>query len=466
MVGPVHGGRGRRILTRIAALALGWAGAACSGGGADTEAPGAAPLAGRDVLVIVCDSVHAAHLSSYGNPRPTTPALDRLAERGVRFENAYSQTAWTLPSVASLFTSEEQEVHGLVRNGLRLGDEPNTLAELFGRAGYRTLAFIQNGTLGARTGLDRGFDDYVVEPSTEACLKRVREAFRSEQPVFVYAHLLPPHMPYVPQPQHAGRFDPDYDGPIVGSVDDCRALGRSGAAPTDADVRHLEALYDEFLATIDEHLGYLIARVAPEGREGAVVIFTSDHGEAFLQHGRQGHGPHVYEEMVRVPLILAAEGAPWAPGRVVDTPAGILDVLPTLVELVGLPTPRQRVRGRSLLRLATGAAEGEEEREAFFSSRFVEGVAGQVGMRRGRWKWILDRDADAAYLFDLSADPGEEEDLAAARPEVARALRERTEAWLREVGELRAERAPAEEFRPTDAMLEAMEALGYAGDGR
>jgi len=428
---------------------------------------GASPSArGRDVVLILCDSLAAAHLSSYGNPRATSPNLDGLAARGVRFQAAYSQTAWTLPSVSSLFTSVEQERHGVVKSGLKLGPDLSTLAELFRAAGYRTVGRIQNGTVGPHSGLGRGFDEYVPSRNVPAAnvLEDALDELAGDAPVFLYVHLLAPHMPYEPSFEHRGRFDPDYAGQVDGSVRWCARIGAPGYTRGDPDAVHLEALYDEMIATVDAQIGAFLDAVDARGlANDTLFVFVSDHGEAFLQHGRTGHGPHVFDEMVRVPLILAAPGAPWSSGAVVHDPVSLLDVLPTLAELCGLPAPRQAVRGTSLVPALAGASAATgatSERALHLTARYGDGAPTQSGLRLGRHKWVRDEDG-VERLFDLADDPGERTDLAARRPILAGALERRFERWRSEA------LADADGAQDTelDAELRAeLEAIGYAGE--
>lgn len=426
----------------------------------------AGSLAGRDVLVLVPDSVHAAHASSYGHTRPTTPNLDRLAQRGVRFANAYSQTAWTLSSVTSLFTSLEQERHGVLRMDQSLSDEASTLAELFRQAHYRTVGLVQNGVIGKQTGLDQGFQVYRTFPWGPQGLQRLMEWARGEitaerdGPLFLYVHLTPPHMPYQPPRRYRNRFaNPDYEGEVDGSILSCAVIRRDGLPADHADVRHLAALYDEHLSYADAEAGGLMDALETRPGPGCVILATSDHGEAFMQHGTQGHNSHVYEEMVRVPLVVSAPGSALPSGVSIDTPVSLLDVLPTLVDLCGLEPPEHAPRGTSLAGLMEGR-EGLRPRPLFLSSRYLgDPTRLHFGVRIGPHKLVMK--AGESVLYDLERDPGEMVDRSAEAPVTAAALQGELSRWRLAAN---AERMEAGEVVISEERRAEIEALGYGGD--
>jgi len=427
----------------------------------------AGSLAGRSVVVFVADSLHSAHLSSYGYERETSPFLDRLAERGVRFANAYSQTAWTLSSVSSLFTSVEQERHGVLHIDEQLSDSFTTLAQLFAAKGYRTAAVVQNGIIYPHTQLDRGFEHYDVygfnPEGTRALLDRSREHLaQSDRPLFLYVHLTPPHMPYKPPAPFDARFvDPEYAGEVDGTIASCAALSQSGLAPGHPDVEHLEGLYDGNVAFADSEIGTLVEELWRAGRLAEfAIVATSDHGEAFMQHGVQGHNAHVYEEMVRVPLVLAAPGSALPAGAVVGDPVWLLDLMPTLIELLGLGAPAHGMRGRSLAPLVREPA-ASFQRPLFLSSRYYADKESrlQLAVRRGRWKLV--RRVDELALYDLESDPAEARDLRAEFPLHAAVLARQLAEWYEEA--LR-EGVEAARVELSQEALEQLKQLGYVGE--
>ena len=431
--------------------------------------PAAAPLSGRNVILIVADSLYARHLGAYGYERPTSPTLDRLAETGVLFGKAYSQTSWTLSSVSSLFTSHQQERHGVLELNQRLDDRFETLAELFKAEGYRTAGLIQNGILWKETGLGQGFDVYETFSFEMAGLNdlvarsKAMIAEEAEAPLFLYVHFTPPHQPYQPPTSYIEQFvDPDYDGPVDGSILSCGLINRDKPPIDSPDVQHLSNLYDAHIRFADDQIGSLLTTAHERAElEDTLVIFTSDHGEAFMQHGAQGHNAHVFEEMVNVPLIFSAPGSAFAKGQQVETPVSLLDVMPTLIELFGLGVPAPLLDGISLVPYLAPDAPHRPERTLFYSSRYKDELARvQFGVRADGYKLVVKK--GVAKLFDLSKDKRELNDLSGQLPIRTQALWCRLGEWWRTA---RAEGVRSQSSEPTQDVLDQLEGLGYMDTG-
>lgn len=450
--------------------------------------PGAASVPPAIVLVVV-DSLSAGHTEPYGSPRATTPHLRALAAQGVLFETVRSQTAWTLPSVATLFTALPQEQHAVRQRTHRLPAEVATLAEHLRRAGYRTHAIIQNPIVQRGLGLERGFErfDELGWENAEArrAVRLALESCRedSARPLFLYLHLAPPHMPYAPPAPYRGAFrapgsSPDDPLRSSGSVEECRFVHRQGLRFDDPRVTSLARRYDEHVLFADSLVGSLIEGLVPADPLLAVV---SDHGEAFLEHGAQGHNATVYEEMVRVPWILRGPGLPR--GLRVARAAQLQDVGPTLVELAGLAPFRAGRAGRAsqadraegsvpaglelgdlgrsqadaLLAGALAVPDTPHPRRCFLSSRYSPKVALQLAVIEGHEKLVAGPDGSEAALFDLSLDPRETFDMGLERPR-------RKAQLLRTLLERHAARVTAIEAGVEAGILPASElsALGYA----
>lgn len=418
-----------------------------------------------DVLVIVADSLAASHVSSHGHARPTTPCFDTFAARHVRLAEASAAAAWTLPSVASLFTSQLQEVHGARDDELRLRDDLPTLAERFRDAGWSTHAIVQTPVLGSRTGVDRGFATYEVLDfslaSFERALALARQALDAPQaPHLVYLHVAPPHMPYQAPPPFRGRFSADSQAlaHVDGSIASARAVHRARLAPDHPEVARLAALYDEHIAFVDARLGELVdalqARATPRP---LVVVWTSDHGEAFMEHGEQGHNSSVYEEMLHVPLAVAAPGLG---ARVESTPVSLLDLAPTLLELCDLPALPQAA-GRSLVPLLRNEPF-DANRALLASSRHYETKPErwQVAVRSGRFKLHAWPALGRSELRDLELDPGERDDCGSAHPDMRARLEREVEHLQRELATTLDRGELSESDRRT------LRELGYADDER
>jgi arylsulfatase A-like enzyme len=365
-----------------------------------------------------------------------------------------------------MFTSLEQERHGVRFVGDKLGEGCDTLAELFHEAGYRTAAFVQNPVAAPRSGLGRGFErfqKFVIAPEAtgHVLAEAVAELRDTDEPCLVYVHLLAPHMPYLPQAGFAGRFGGDREHPANGSTRSLRHV--AGKGPEHPDVRNLSALYDEYLCWVDALIGDLMIALQRERGRQPVVIFTSDHGEAFGEHGAFGHNTHVYDEMTRVPLIVVAEEAGFVPGSVSREPVSTLDLLPTLVELFSLPEPRQTLRGRPLP--PTDDVPGEL-RALLTSSRYVDPEEGelrpaQYGLVLGDFKLIADGELAAFELYDLVRDPRERQDLAQRDPERVELM---SRLLARSLEEAARDEQRGGSFEPDAESERALHDLGYTED--
>jgi len=446
-----------------AALAL--VAVACAGCGSQS---GVASRERPNIVCVVIDTLRADHLGLYGYQRPTSPALDELGRRALVVDRMIAQSSWTKPSVASLFTSLNPSQHRAVEETTQnvLAGSLTTLAEILQQEGYRTAGFSENPHIGPSTRFDQGFDlfqtlggfdgnkDFVVQ-GARAFLE---QATNQRDPFFLYLHILDPHGPYEPGPERRSEFLGDLE-----SSDARVRQGRVGqlaegtqllAQLTPQDLDYLRALYDAELRQTDQVVAELLTRLEQLGlRERTIVLVTSDHGEEFLEHGTLKHGYQLFEETVRVPLILAVPGAPAR--RVGDAALQHIDLAPTLLELVGLPVPGT-FRGQSFAGLLRGESLPERPMVLETAWRGVDIKA----LRRGRWKLIVDRVAGTRRLFDLETDPAELHDRSASEPGLVDELE----------AELTRATAPLSGLQPDDASgagdpqaERALRALGYFG---
>lgn len=388
-----------------------------------------------NVVLVTLDTTRADALGTYGQPLEVTPHIDAAAAEGLVFEQARSSSPSTLPSHATLFTGQQPYVHGVRANaGYVLAEESATLAEALRDAGWSTGAEVAAAVLGRFQRLDQGFESY-RDPLADGAHAATRHAvdvtdrglaFLREQrhrPFFLWLHYYDPHSPYTPPPPYRDAL-PDH--PYLGEV-----------------------------RLVDDQVGRVLAAIEALGlRDQTLVVITADHGEGLDEHGEQTHAFFVYDSTMRVPLVFW--GAPLVPrGARVATPVRLVDVAPTLLDLLGLP-PLPGAQGVSLrplfadpeLELAlTGYGESIAPLALFGSDalRFVQ---------EGRWKYVHKLEPE---LFDVEADPGELENLAARRPERVAKLRARLEALLSG-----APAAPGDvEARLAPETLAQLRALGY-----
>lgn len=422
-----------------------------------------------NVVLISIDTLRADHLGAYGYERPTSPNLDRLAAEGVLFENAVAPSPWTLPSHASMLTGLVPARHGVLDADRVLPGSIPTLAETLREAGVRTAAFVNVTYLGPRNGLSRGFEDFrhfdemrmeLSGPPAIAAIRTWLDA-HGERPFFLFFHSFDVHSDYRPGPEQRELFVRPYAGPMDGTTAQIRRIREGEYTPTPEDIAHLRDLYDGAIRLFDERLGELFAELDRRGlTERTWIVVTSDHGEEFFEHGGVLHGRTLYEEVIRVPLIVRGPGA--EAGRRVEALAQLVDVPNTILALFGAPPldPTDGIDLGPFLRAGAPPPDGAADRAALLEAapwKLWRGAQTHlVGARTQRLKAIHDLGGGATQLFDLARDPAERSDVAAAQPEALlplRALIDRYAALAR--GEAGA-------VALTPEQVEQLRALGYA----
>lgn len=368
----------------------------------------------RNLLLVSVDTLRADHLGVYGLEPSPSPSLDRLAASGTLFLDARTTTSWTLPALASLMTSLHASTHGCWDFRSRLDGSFETLAELLYAAGFETAAIASHTFLGAPFGLQQGFahyDDDLVRPNLKASHKAVTSPELTDRAVawledrgnggarwFLWVHYFDPHSDYLP---HEGISE---------------AFG----------TRTPQERYVGEVAFTDRAIGRLLEALEDLGLAGeTVVVVTADHGEEFWEHGSYSHGRTLYSEVLHVPLLVRAPGFP--PGRVAGT-VSLVDVLPTVLELLDLPVP-EGLHGRSLVPALAG--EALAPRPALAEVRLYPGQHGD-SLELDGWKLVRGTGSEAPQLFDVRSDPGDERDVAAEHPEVVKRLGGLLEAAVRE----------------------------------
>jgi len=394
---------------------------------------------GLSVLLITIDTLRADALGAYGQAAASTPWIDRLAREGVRFERAHAHNVVTLPSHANILSGRYPFGHGIRDNsGFRFPAGTPTLASILKTRGWRTGAFVSAFPLDSRFGLDEGFEAYddrlggreirtaflVPQRAGTATVEAAlawQGAHRSER-TFTFVHLYEPHFPYDPPEPFATQF-----------------RGRP---------------YHGEVAAADAALEKLLRPILEQGEKArTLVVFTADHGEGLGDHGELTHGIFAYEATLHVPLVLYAPGL-LAP-RVVREPARHVDLLPTILDALGVDPPAD-LPGRSLLALAAG--DRVEAPRTYFealSPSLNQGWAPLHGLVDGALKYV---DLPLPELYDLDADPGESRNLAATRASDLERMRGLLST------QRKADRGP-ERIQEDQATLEKLHALGYVAGG-
>lgn len=437
-----------------------------------------------NVVLLVVDALRADHVSGYGYDRRTSLALDHLMDESVTFVNAFSESNWTIPSVASLVTGVAPSTHRTLSSADRLPEELTTLAEVLEGAGYACGAFLANAIMDIGGGFEQGFQHRYPAPKPFWCFRlrtgieriwlRVRrrayfegtavlgEAERwigknRDRPFFAYVHLMEPHSPYTPPSPYNTVFDPDYDGPPVSmpplelaDVDegfwDWESMQPGSAALPERVRQNMVALYDGEIAYVDSLIERFLKRLRAMGLyDDTLILLTADHGEEFYDHGGWFHGQSLYDELVRVPLVVKLPRQASA-GTRREEPVSGMDVLPSVLSVLNLAIP-PGVQGADVL-----AAPDLEKGRPIYPERppFLYSV------RQGRWKLV--KKETELKLFDLEADPRELTNVAGRFPED----RERLDALLTARIASLAEGAYEPETVDVDAEdREKLKALGY-----
>lgn len=404
--------------------------------------------AGRLVLLVVLDTQTVSHLSAYGAARETTPSLARLARSGVLFEAAYAPSPWTLPSIATVLTGLDPSRHGAGERHWGsavwrrpLGPEVVTLAERLRDAGFDTAGFVNNPYLTRAFGVDRGFSTWRTygadlrsgdgRAGVDLALEWLR-AHRGRDR-FLVVHFLDSHGPYRPPRRLVLRFASSWLHPLRGDGHRRdlyeRAFEQGPASLRPADRVELRDLYDAALAATDAELGRLLHGVRGMPGERLVAV-VGDHGEEHFEHGAFEHGHQLYEELLRVPLVLSRSPPLGEPRRISERVL-LADVAPTVLDFVGLGES-DGGDGRSLLPWLGERPPARQPDRAVLAGTTLYG-AGGAAIIAGTWKYIYqmagaDRmrprvlDLPRHQLFDLRSDPGEVHDLSGKATHELRSL--------------------------------------------
>jgi len=393
-----------------------------------------------NILLLTIDTTRADRLGCYGYQQAKTPSLDGLAREGIRFSRVYCPAPMTLPSHLSILSGLYPVAHGVRNNGHHLPSEIGTLAQILKGRGCATAAFVSSFSVDSRFGIDRGFDIYDDTFQAQATLKSANAERRAEgtfdrfsrwlemngsNRFFAWVHYYDPHLPYDPPPPYREEFS-----------------GR---------------LYDGEIAYMDKYVGAVLERLERKGiLEKTIIICAGDHGEGLGEKVEIGHGIFLYEPTMRVPLIFFNRSIFPRP-RVSESAVRLVDVAPTILELIGLKDEAAGMQGQSLVPQIKGKRGKDLDslietllpRESF-------GWSELAGIVSGPWKFIQ---APRPELYDLKSDPEEKKNLYDLEAKKSAALKAKLEGELLRLGsDSKASREPAT-TRAED--LEKLRSLGY-----
>jgi arylsulfatase A-like enzyme len=446
-----------------------------------------------NILIYLIDTLRADHLSLYGYSRPTSPRIDAFGHDAVVFTQARAQTSWTRTAVVSLFTGLLPQVHGVNRRDDALASSLETMAERLGGEGYSTLGFITNGNVSNSFGLQQGFDHYhylnesnhrwSVHQLSDRLNGRVfkwledRRANKTgaeteaetgtalgKDPFFLYLHSTDPHSPYTPPEPFYSQFASHVDR-AVGQIDNVQAISTSSEKAPSGTANDFIDLYDAEIAFNDHHFGLLLDRLKADGfYDSMLIVVLSDHGEEFFEHGAWQHGKTLYDEQLHIPLIVKFPNGEGA-GLRIDAPARQIDVLPTLLDYLGMEIPSS-LDGRSLLPLLEPEeTSGETPVETPVSLAYLLLGEQHLESSTGRGYKLIrdlarDRGGQQEELYRLTEDPGEKNDLSGTDLVASGFLRQTLEELRRDL-RLRSRGVAPEKAVMSEELRRQLEALGY-----
>lgn len=477
-----------------------------------------------NVILVVVDSLRPDHLSCYGYGRKTSPNIDSIAAKGIRFERCYSPTTWTRPAAASILTGLYPPAHGTRTKRDSLTSERELLPEKFSKAGYQTVGITAMGNVSSATGFSKGFDWFYDLYKDEQIIEKrrnsnaIQEELKNEEGIvalpraqdiadtfgdwleirnegdsfFAFCWAIDTHVPYdVPVRQQRFR-DPEYNGPVDGDRQSIKQVKDA------EDIKQLQSIYDEAIHYTDKYIGYILRHLEEAGcRDETLVCILGDHGESFFEHGRFGHGHIPHEEVVRVPCILDAPGS--ATTNKSSELISLVDIYPTLLDAAGIENaePPSIIGGRSVSDVIYGEHVDGHPR-VYFETETYDMQNKFIGVRTEKWKYIeveeWDKDiksiaklikyilekgiltdvfTNSRYywrryryderikLYDLESDPDEMTNQASQLKEVQNQLSMLIESWLDKCREFRKEGKMESNVAIDDQTHRQLRHLGY-----
>jgi arylsulfatase A-like enzyme len=410
------------------------------------------------VILISVDTLRRDHVGAYGYTRPTTPTLDGLAKSGLLAEDAVSVSSWTLPAHLSMLTSVLPGTHGGIDMKQGFNRSVPTVPGVLQRLGFATHAVTSHLYVSKTYGVDDGFDSMSFRqdrPAANVANHAMDLVDRfGDRPFFIFLHFYDPHWHYAPPPEVLKIFESPYAGRLTGNLKDFQNLRPDQVSKADLD--HLLSLYDGEIRYTDNEIGRLMTHLKERGVDrNTLLVVTSDHGEEFLEHGSWEHQKTLYEEVVRVPLIVAGPGVS---ARRESQPVSLLDIAPTILDFLKASVPPS-MKGLSLLRPVPDQREMYGETDQTLDGSRLSFLRGGAKS----WKAILRSDpakqaVRSSEWYDLARDPGERTN----RPP-AESLRRSIEARAKDLALKSRSSLVSEPVELSAEQKEKLRALGYVG---
>src|SRR3990170_4574966 len=406
-----------------------------------------------NVVLVSFDTLRADHVGVFGYKKNTTPTIDKFAQEGFVFTNAVSVTSWTLPSHMSWFTGVYPSQHKVlnkftvkevgqeeITNLEKVSPGMLTLAEILKQNGYKTGGFTGGAGGNHEFGFDKGFDIYTDDKEFAGFSDSIPKALdwisqHKGEKVFVFLHGYDIHGQYEPEGGYDYRFlDLEYNGKLTGSKEEQKDMREEGLTRgeiflTEEDVRFLTALYDEKIQRADEQFSRFIAEYKSLGlMDKTIIIFISDHGEELYEHGRIDHGHSLYEEQIRVPLIITVPAT--AQPQKIDFQVRSIDIMPTIFGLVGINPGDAIVKQMAGVSLVPFMKGEEMLLDVFPETDYRYATFLRAVGAENQWKLIRNLEFNSEEVYNLKNDPEEKDNMSTGRHKQIELLKQKLDAHL------------------------------------
>jgi len=408
-----------------------------------------------NVILISIDTLRADHLGCYGYAKDTSPNIDKFIEESVLFKLHIANAPTTLPSHASIFTSLIPSHHGAY-NDRPLSEDAITMAEILKLYGYRTVSFNDGGYISTRFGFDQGFDLYhsSLDAARGTLKNRVTRAIEwieenQNGKFFLFLHTYEVHHPYTPQEEFLALFEANYSGDLPSSIsrDLLIEINDNNLIIDEDDKGHIINTYDAEIRSMDDGFSFLVNFLREHNLyEKTLIIFTSDHGEEFGEHGMMGwHGTTLFDEVLHIPLIIKFPNSAFSTS-VVNQQVRSIDILPTLLDALDIHS-EGIFEGTSLINSING------KKEKLYAVSEIGGFGKSI--RTEAWKYYRIRSSE--MFFNLNSDPLEQTDLLSANLDTKEQLKNVLESFVSK----RPLSLPKDRAKLDKKTLEQLKALGY-----
>ncbi|MFB3896687.1 MAG: sulfatase [bacterium] len=429
-----------------------------------------------NILLVTVDTLRANYLGCYGNQKIQTPNIDQLATFGILCNTAVCEMPTTSPSHASILTSLEPRVHGVLTNSWTIRTTITTIPEILKANGYTTAGFVSAFHLGKTLGFAQGFDTFDdkfqglqrnATQVTDATLTWLKG--NQNKPWFIWLHYFDAHTPYEPPAQFANRYPAaNNDSKIYASFSQLSAMEEHKYSPTEKDIDHMKALYSGEISYIDAEFGRLMAYLRQQGLlNNTIIVLVADHGECFDHGIYANHDQSLYDTAIRVPLLFAGPKSIIPQGKQIKTLVRTIDIVPTILAITKIKSDTF-IQGKNLLPLMQGINSATSG-YAVIERRYYQNqedcirrhipVGERYAVRSDKWKYISSEFAPPE-LYDLEKDPDELNNLDKDNPKQKADMQQYLDKWLADNNKLR-----TWAYQKIDAeTAEQLRSLGYIGN--